>query len=433
MTSKTSWSSIRLRNFRAFEDTGQLDYAPITLFFGRNSSGKTSILRAPLLLKQMLQQMPDREPAFSGSLVDFGSYAETVFSGESSRDIKISATITLPDQDRFVMPQTGWELIGSELRDLQAGFVLSLDLHWNKTRARTVVRSIELRKDPLGDPLVQLVRTGLGKYRMIVGRNKAIRINSELVPQSLRYLALEGGDGVEEAYLYLFAFGLGNVIEQAMARLVHIGPLRDEPSRAYRTDQVGVPGARDTIDVLRSGGTEAAAIVKGLRALEMASDVKLDRLAPGYSAILLKEPQTGRMENLADVGFGASQVLPILTTLATASAGSTVLIEQPELHLHPRAQGNFADVLLDLGRAKKLGLVIETHSEHMLLRLRRRVAEGAVGSDHISTFFVEGGHVQRAEMDNYGGIATEAMPEGFFEEEWMDLVKLAEAAARREG
>jgi hypothetical protein len=431
MPSPAAWTSIQLKNFRAFEDTGRIDYAPVTLLFGRNSSGKTSILRAPLLLKQMLQQPPGREPAFSGADVDFGSYIETVYSGDTKRDITIAASTTLGRMQDMPLPAEVWRALGEELRSLGHAFTVELTLHWNQTRAKTIVSRIGFSATPDSPALVEMTRTGLGKYNLRIGSGRPRRMNSELTPESLRYMALRAdSENVNDFYFSYFAFNLGNTLEVAASRLVHVGPLRDRPSRAYRTDQVGVPGGRDTIDVLRNGGREAADVIGALKTLKMASDVRLDKLAPGYSAILLKQPRTGRMENLADVGFGVSQVLPILATLATVEPGSTVLIEQPELHLHPEAQGNFADVLLDLGERRNLGLVIETHSEHILLRLQRRVAESRVPQGHVTTLFVDRGRVDRGEIDASGRVERGAIPEGFFEEEWSDLVELATAAAK---
>lgn len=88
--------------------------------------------------------------------------------------------------------------------------------------------------------------------------------------------------------------------------------------------------------------------------------------------------------DLPDVGFGISQVLPVLVQCFYAPEGSIILIEQPEIHLHPNAQSTLADVMIDVINSKENGtdrdiqLVIETHSEHFLRRLQRRIAEDMV-------------------------------------------------------
>ena len=79
--------------------------------------------------------------------------------------------------------------------------------------------------------------------------------------------------------------------------------------------------------------------------------------------------------NLSDVGFGISQVLPILMQIFLAENGSVVIIEQPEIHIHPKAQADLADLCIEVSKNKHLKLIIETHSEAFLKRLRRRISE----------------------------------------------------------
>ncbi|WP_062297458.1 AAA family ATPase [Demequina maris] len=429
MAADQVWKSVQLKNFRAFEDTGSIEYAPITLLFGRNSSGKTSILRAPLLLKQFIEQPPGTEPGFSGSAVDFGSFAETVHAGDRSRDIGIAAELDIQDIGIGV-PEDLNDAFGLDRKTRLGQFALDMALHWNMRNSRTVISEMNFRADPRAEAAVALTRTGLDRHSIAIGGGRARKVNGELLPQTLRFSGLRrSGDQLDRQWDYAM-FSLGIALELAVTRLVHVGPLRDQPSRAYRTDQVGVAGARDTIDVLRGGGKAARDVVSALKLLKMADGIKIDKLAPGYSAILLKEVRTGRMENLADVGFGVSQVLPIITTLVTTEPGSTVLVEQPELHLHPEAQGNFADVLLDLARSRNIGLVIETHSEHFLLRLQRRVADATIDPEYLTTYFVDAGSVRRANIDRRGRLDRSAVPDGFFEEDWQDLLKLTAEAAK---
>ena len=101
--------------------------------------------------------------------------------------------------------------------------------------------------------------------------------------------------------------------------------------------------------------------------------------------------------NLSGVGFGVSQVLPVLVQCFYAPEGSIILIDQPEVHLHPYAQSALADVMIDVIESKSdfgkgfkernIQLIIETHSEHFLRRLQRRIAEGKLPQDKVSAYF----------------------------------------------
>ncbi len=125
-----------------------------------------------------------------------------------------------------------------------------------------------------------------------------------------------------------------------------------------------------------------------------------------------------------DVGIGISQVLPILVYCSSES-NATICIEQPELHLHPRLQGDLADVFIrtSIGSEQNNSYVIETHSEHIIRRLMRRVREGKISKDDISIVYVEpgpnGSTVTHLHLDDDGDLMDE-WPNGFFEEGFRD-------------
>ena len=100
---------------------------------------------------------------------------------------------------------------------------------------------------------------------------------------------------------------------------------------------------------------------------------------------LVKQYKDGPEVGLTDVGFGVSQILPVLTLCYYAPEGSTLILEQPEAHLHPKAQSELADVLIDVVKNRKVQIILESHSEHLLLRLMRRIAEERdfSGSDSV--------------------------------------------------
>jgi predicted ATPase len=160
----------------------------------------------------------------------------------------------------------------------------------------------------------------------------------------------------------------------------------------------------------------------------MAERVEITQPAPGYAGIAVTDVSTGRKDNLADVGFGVSQVLPIIVRVATARSNGLVLIEQPELHLHPETQGALTEVLLDLAHERKVSLLIESHSENMLLRLRREVAEKKIAAEDVAVYVTDKGEVRRAELSSNGDIDMSAFPPDFFEEEWLEAVEIARAA-----
>jgi predicted ATPase len=125
---------------------------------------------------------------------------------------------------------------------------------------------------------------------------------------------------------------------------------------------------------------------------------------------------------LTDVGFGLSQVLPVIVESFYVKPNSTVVFEQPEIHLHPSVQADLADLFIEAidtresGQSRSIQFIVESHSEHFLRRLQRRIAEGAVAPEAVAMYFCEpgkaGATVRRLEIDKFGRIAN--WPKDFF-------------------
>ena len=136
--------------------------------------------------------------------------------------------------------------------------------------------------------------------------------------------------------------------------------------------------------------------------------------------------------NIYDVGFGVSQVLPIIAEGFYAPPGSLILIEQPEIHLHPGLQSQMGDLLIDIARSNKK-LIIETHSEHLLLRIQRRITEGSLKPDDVAVYFFtytdEGSKIERIHINDLGRF--ENWPAGFFEEDVEESFAITKAFLNR--
>ncbi len=142
---------------------------------------------------------------------------------------------------------------------------------------------------------------------------------------------------------------------------------------------------------------------------------------------------------LTDVGFGVSQVLPVLVMLAYAQDGDTLVLEQPEIHLHPAVQSGLADIILETALTRNVQIILESHSEHLLMRLQRRIAEEEFGRNlrvkpsDVSLYFAKqtpkGSHLERLEIDLFGNIVN--WPAEFFGDPLADRIAMLDAAKRR--
>ena len=184
--------------------------------------------------------------------------------------------------------------------------------------------------------------------------------------------------------------------EALMDRIFYLGPLRVHPQREYRWSGAGPvdvgPAGERTIDAIlaATANNETRNLAKHkalmsfqemiahwLQQLGLIEAFEIREIARGsnlYQARVranASAPET----MLTDVGFGVSQVLPVLVLLYYVPERSIVLLEQPEIHLHPSVQSGLADVMLAVAKRRRIQIIVESHSEHLLRRLQRRAAE----------------------------------------------------------
>jgi predicted ATPase len=143
------------------------------------------------------------------------------------------------------------------------------------------------------------------------------------------------------------------------------------------------------------------------------------------TTIRLYDTHTGVEVNVQDVGAGVAQVIPVIVA-ALDKSGALMMAEQPELHVHPDAQSRLADLFVAQSKKSRMFL-LETHSEHMLLRFRRRIREGKLKPDELCVLFVErakgeekAASIKRLRVDEDGEL-IDPWPPGFFESGYMDM------------
>jgi predicted ATPase len=178
-------------------------------------------------------------------------------------------------------------------------------------------------------------------------------------------------------------------------------------------------------------------ILDWLKRMGLVADFKLNPIAENRKdyELRVRSSSNGAEVLITDVGFGVSQILPVLVLCYYVPKGSTIILEQPEIHLHPAVQADLADVLIEVVKERGVQVIVESHSEHLLRRLQRRIAEEEINSDETALYFcnrdTEGlSHAQKLEIDLFGNIRN--WPQGFFGDEMGDLAAQTEAMMRRQ-
>jgi predicted ATPase len=253
---------------------------------------------------------------------------------------------------------------------------------------------------------------------------------------------------------------LNDVVSEAHSffreRVVYLGPLRQDPQVVYKTAPVDAAGfigtkgeylatvlhasrAREVLSFREDGAPEPMSLAEALNRwtvrLGIADAIQTRDL--GRLGIQVSVQRGGiPAVDLTSVGVGVSQLLPVIVMCLLAEPGSLLLLEQPELHLHPGLQQKLGDFLLACARSGRQ-LIVETHSEYLVSRLRRWIAEDEAGEllEALAVYFVEqkedASEFRKVAVNEFGGV--EDWPVGFFDQAATESRRILEARLKKRG
>jgi hypothetical protein len=425
-------SEIQVAGFKSISDEQKIEIRPLTILAGANSSGKSSIMQPLLLLKQTLEAAYDPGPLLlNGPNVKFAS-AEQLLSriGKSHSSDIFQVGMWLNTKDGFVT---------TFRKEHKMGFRIErMEIHWERG---DLIFTPEMTQ-------VDIVRTGITKGLDI----------SKVAPEGYKQGEWEikrdrcfigpvwvakGSDGTS------FSHGArpGAKWEEIIPHIIHLPGLRGNPERAYPVAAIGptYPGTFEkyTASVISQWEEEESSNIDDLntdlRSLKLTGWGRAKRL---YAVQL--ELYVGRLPdvppempenqvNIADVGVGVSQTLPVLVALHAAKPGQLVYVEQPETHLHPRAQFDLAQILASAAK-RGVRVVVETHSSILLLGVQTLVAEGSLEPDKVKLHWFQRGEdgrtiVNSADLDEAGAFGD--WPEDFDDVDLQTQARYLDAASAR--
>ena len=397
-------SKIAVSGFKSLANECAIDIRPLTILAGANSSGKSSIMQPLLMLKQTLEATYDPGPLLiEGPNVQFTSANQFLskVTHEDRQDcfqIEIETNQSVSVRTIFRKVRSGIELV-EMTRNIK--FRTRPDEHFT-LKPGMPLEAIELQAD------LDSMLKSIGK-NLVVKRFRCF----------LRFEAEDGG----------FVFNDPSPSFQShIFNSIHLPGLRGNPERTYKLTSTGprYPGTFENyVASIIHNWQETAderlyTLADALQVLGLTGQVRTKKI--GDTRI---ELQVGRlphrgtaqtdMVNIADVGFGVSQVLPILVALIVAEPERLVYLEQPEMHLHPRAQVKLAKVLADAAK-RGVRVVAETHSSLLLLAVQTLVAEGSLSPELVKFHWFTRGEngateINTADLDDAGAYGD--WPEDF--------------------
>lgn len=499
--------SFRVNNVKSFKDSGIIEFKPITIFVGKNSCGKSSLLRFPVVLAQTAISNTDSPIMLYGKMIDYGNYEDVVFGRQEGQiqfeihyDIDIhnvqdsrysmfdfpedekkeerieeirdvSLKVSLDRQDKrmhvdfvelcidneclsgFYSEEEGYRI---ELNYIYHNYELSPEkyvMYANDVHFESFYPFYDMRE--VFSAIVGLVVNEDGKpvdvekgqevYNKLF--NMANPFGEEgLSAEEIKIKRIK--DGLEYASTIMSHIYQNTQIESRL--ITYIGPFRENPERVYRDSEsqslnVGVRGENVSTLLIRDFQKKHHLIDEISEWLYSTMGYKLCINDMGSSLFqIMLENDKGIKSNILDVGFGISQVLPIITQVIRMSLVSrkirsgegideTLFIEQPELHLHPAAQAELADIFVKcVAENPGKTLVIETHSEHLIRKLQVLIADKdcPFTEEDICIYYVDKNddgiaNVQQMEILKNGKFKSK-WPTGFFDkahELSMELLK----------
>ena len=489
-------NAFRLKNFMGFADTGWVDLKSVTLLFGRNSSGKSGLIRALRFLRQNIDIPEGLDSLYFAREggVDLGQFSDFIHKHDTNLPLIIEFNVWLSEEFRESDPQN--KAADSFLADNEYAsikIVFSYDKNSRKLMLKSFcmidgkhvsdeniffeTKLLDIKQEPkkglFSHPFNEefwslhsdIIALDLG-FEQNLWKNAKPKIENSFVPvisipgniqdTNVDRSEFEGrGDDFTFVTKLLRYFRIH--IEEFLRSMTYIGPIREKPKRFYYVPQgissrVGSRGQYAVERVFSQTSIEQVQeYIKLINdwLLESSLECKLHILpvAEDSSIYTLSiEEKSGFVANLQDVGFGISQLLPILIESKIVQDNRLIVIEQPELHLHPQAQADLGD-LFALMAQQGTRFLLETHSEHLMLRFRRHIAETTlarlkgeapkypIDNGKFSLLFVyrEDDHISHVEVIavDYCGQLVEPTVKfrKFFEDDYVEVSELAKVNA----
>lgn len=414
-----------VKNLRCLADTDFVPIRPLTVLVGRNSSGKSTFLRAFPLLRQSVETPRDSPILwYHDRYVDFGSLKAAASNRLIDPNITFQFQLKLwePREEDPVPPMLRIAMtLGGDETPYVSAYTISLDeyqIRWEFDAAghRASVGSAD-----------RLLRRGTNPRRLVPGRAYLLPgvdsgnipgVSYQAVPEKLDSPDLQliknwwllnwaTGDGLDDIAPVLLN-AADHILADIMSQVAYLAPLRVSAARAYRIQNLAV----DEVD---PDGSNLAMFLRALSAEENASFATFTRDALGFETkvtttglhaeILVQGGGAKQFTNLVDVGFGFSEVLPLAAILWASciqpamngrEPAPIVAIEQPELHLHPAHQAKLARMLVEAvtrsrgsagersgAAAKGSSLLVETHSESLINGIGKLIYEGEIKANEV--------------------------------------------------
>ncbi len=360
-------TKIAVKGFKSIAEECEIDIRPLTILAGANSSGKSSIMQPLLLLKQTLEAPYDPGPLLiDGPNVQFTSAAQflsTLTNGKKTDRLEV------------------------RIETYKSNVLNAVRTTFKKGKNGIEIGAMTKENSGYAEPLTLYPEMSPEEIKSLGQQDSTFR-HLDIVKRSRCFLYLGSQDSINR---HEVTYGFGSYF----LNTIYLPGLRGTPERTYKQTGTGpqYPGTFEyyTASIIHewqeTTNERLKVLTDALYILGLTGKVRTQKIGDVGIEVQVGRPlQDGTdeadMVSIADVGFGVSQVLPVIVALIAAEPGQLVYLEQPELHLHPRAQIALAQVLADAAK-RGVRVVAETHSSLLLLGIQTLIAEGNLSPELV--------------------------------------------------
>jgi hypothetical protein len=404
-----------ITNFRCFANVPPVDIRPITILVGENSTGKTSFLAGFRFLNELFQR--GANPSFNKDPYSLGSFKEIAHfrGGRAGRADELSFFFSVPVRVRRDV-RTGSEILSDQDRNREVDIQLTLkeidlqpsvsSVEFSSGDYRAAIRFDEKVQISYKTPGMRIPRALPDSIRLPVGYDTPNLSALSFIMRDFRFLIgsrvvrrQEPTETSDERELYSLENILRSLDSSFPESIFAGAPVRTKPARTYDNIEATpspegshIPYLLARLKAFKSNDWHQ--LRENLTEFGVAAglfhdiDVKKFGASAG-SPFQIAVNISGPSSNLVDVGYGVSQALPVVVETLQAPRGSLFLLQQPEVHLHPRAQAALGTYLATVSKQRRHTILIETHSDYMIDRIRMDIRDkkGIAPEDVCILFF----------------------------------------------
>lgn len=457
---------ITINNFKAITSPLTVDLNGINIIAGQNSGGKSSVIQSLLFLKQNIEDRIENDTLkFNAPYLSLGKFSDVVSKNVNNGALDFTIHIDANDI-KELYPRLN-----------KSGDIQSVDYHVSFVSVQQQYKRNILYIDKI------LIKVN-GAEAACFSRTKSNNFKANCLAKYLHFFddvkrldnlpvefktKIDVGDILLDArpvmqfnnnpIMLRIIGGVSSLVRKKFQNIHYIGPLRESPKNYYYfedsgSSQVGITGEftpqflaknynreckyyKVTNDGKLSESPQESNIFSATKYwlcdhFNLGSDLTLDNDSNGVLyQINVATNREQKKASINNVGFGVSQILPIIVQGMAMKEGSLIILEQPEIHLHPTAQAKLFDFFNSLHKNNK-SVLVETHSDHLVTRLRRRVAESEDELEKsINLIFVEFDQkncstiYKPLSMDELGNFSS--WPKGFFDQYDQDIRAILQA------